>query len=91
MSKNQQIVELERKFNNLAVAKLSTDFSQAVSEDEKNVILKNYSETQAQSAENMDKVRYLTTEKFKHERLLLEAQHTIKKLSERNEKLGQDS
>ena len=83
--KNTQIVEVEKKFNNLAVAKLSTEFASAVTDDQKSLILKRYADTQAQSEEHGDQIRSLSSDKQKSQRLLLEAKHAIDKLSSTND------
>lgn len=80
-TKNSQLKELDKKYNNLAVAKMSSEFSQAVSDDQKNSILKKYAESQSQSEQKTDLVRSLTAENSKYQLLLLEAKHTILKLS----------
>lgn len=66
---------------------MSSEFAQAVSEEQKNVVLKKYAEQQAQGEEAAGLARSLAAEKSQHQRLLLEAQHTILKLSDTNERL----
>jgi hypothetical protein len=70
-SKNIELKDLDKKYNNLAVAKMSSEFSQAVTDDQKSTILKKYAESQAQTEQKTDILRKLTSENSTYQHHLL--------------------
>jgi pantothenate kinase-related protein Tda10 len=47
--KNSQIIDVEKKWSNLAVAKLSSEYAQAMSDEQRAMVVKRYEEAQALS------------------------------------------